>query len=88
MTQDNAPAGPPPAADPAAKAQAAMLIRLTEADGCIFHGEWYPGPGAARLRYTRRDDNHDQMWEIDVRPWAGWPPHEEARSRPAEEAGR
>jgi hypothetical protein len=35
MTQDNAPAD----LAPAARAQATMLIRLMEADGCIFHDE-------------------------------------------------
>jgi hypothetical protein len=81
MTQDNVPADPPAVIDPAAEAQATMLIRLLEADGCIFHGEWYPGPGNAKLRYTRRADNHDQMWEIEVRPWAGRTPAGEDSAR-------
>jgi hypothetical protein len=69
MTPDNVPADLPPVPDPAAEAQATALIRLLEADGCILHDEWYPEPGVARMRYTRRSDNHDQMWEIEVRPW-------------------
>lgn len=70
MTPDNAdvPADPPPGPGPAAQAQATMLIRLLEADGCIFHDEWYPEPGVAKLKYTSRAENHDQMWEIEVRP--------------------
>ena len=44
-----------------------MLIGLLPAGGCIFHGEWYPGPGVARLKCTRQSGNHDQMREIEVR---------------------
>lgn len=50
-----------------AKDQATMLIRLLEAEGCIFHDEWYPESGVAKLKYTRSSDNHNQMWEIEVR---------------------
>jgi hypothetical protein len=55
--------------DPAVKAQAAELIRLLEASGCIFHDEWYPNRHTARLRYTSPSENHDQMWDIEVQPW-------------------
>jgi hypothetical protein len=61
MTTDNVHADLPPGPDPAAQAQATMLIRLLEADGCIFHDEWYPEPGVAKLKYTSRSENHDQM---------------------------
>lgn len=27
-----------------------------------------PEPGVAKLKYTSRSDNHDQMWEIEVNP--------------------
>lgn len=67
MISGNVPADLPAEPDPAAEAQATMLIRLLEADGCIFHGEWYPEPGVARLKYTRPSENHDQMREIEVR---------------------
>lgn len=47
--------------------QASVVIRLLETGGCIFHNEWYPEPGVARLSYTSEAENHCAMWEIEIR---------------------